>query len=102
MIYINQKIGLEGTITENGTAVDISSGEVNVDYWLPGNITSTPDGELSGTVLDGSAGTWEGEFPAELNALSGTLRVQAKATVNGDTYRAETTCETIYPIGSGC
>lgn len=101
MIFVGQKIGLEGTITENGEAVDISGQTVAFDYWLPGNATETPDGEIPGSIVSGPDGTVEWTFPASLNTTAGEyLRVQAKVTISGDTYRAEATCVKIYPIGA--
>lgn len=102
MIVVGQKIGLEATITESGTAIDISGGSVAFDYWIPGNKTSTPDGSIEGTIESGPDGTVSGELPASINTSSGIWRFQASVTISGDTYRACATTQDVKPVGAVC
>lgn len=102
MIFVDQAITLNTTFTEDGTVIDITGGTVEYDYWLPGNYTATPDDSITGSIVLGTAGTATGEFPSALNTAAGNLRVQAKVTTSGNTYRAAATCAEIYPIGAGC
>lgn len=103
MIFVGQKIGLETTFTLNGTALDISGGTVEWDYWYPGNTTDSGYGTITGAIVSGPDGTAEGTFQSSLNITSGKyLRLQAKVTIGGETYRAAATCEEIYPVGAGC
>lgn len=101
-IYVGQKIGLETTFTDDDGVVNLTGGTVAYEYYLPGNSTNTEDGTISGSIVDAATGTAEGEIPVATNDTSGQWRVQAVATVAGDTYRAETTCFTVYPKGAGC
>lgn len=100
MIFVGQRIDLAATITEGGQAIDISGGTVLFDYYLPGNISSTPDGSVAGSIVSGPDGTVSGVFPADLNSLSGDYRFQAAVTISGDTYLAKSTCLRVYPKGA--
>lgn len=103
MIFVNQKIGLSTTFTESGVVIDISGGTVTYEYYYPGDSSSTPSGTISGSVVSGPDGTATGEITAEINNTVGeNFRVQAVVIVSGDTYRAQTTCFQIYPLGAGC
>jgi hypothetical protein len=99
MIYIGQSVLIETTFTEAGAAVDISGGTVTFDYWVPGNSTSTPDGTITGTIVDATAGEAEGEIDGALTVTPGLYRVQSIITLSGDSYRGTTTGFTVYPLG---
>lgn len=103
MIFVNQEFGLESTITENGSAVDLTGGSVAFDYWLPGNATTFPDGEVAGVIVSATDGTVTATITEEINNTVGKyFRSQAKATVGGKPYPAPATCSEIYPRGAGC
>ena len=99
MIYTGQKIELNTTFTEDGTALNIAGGTVTFDYWLPGNSSITPDGSITGEIIEASLGTATADFPALSNTLPGQLKIQAVLTLSGESYRGQTTYTTIYPVG---
>lgn len=95
-IYTNQPIELSTTWEENGEIINITGGTIVYYYYYPSNQTSTPDGNVSGTILVAESGTSEGILPASVNTVerAGTVmpwRVQGKLTLSGDTYAEWTT-----------
>lgn len=101
-IYVGEPVGLESTITSDGSPVNITGAEISFNYYLPFNYSSIPDGSISGEIVSGPDGTVIGVFPAVLNSAAGALRLQAKAIIDGSVYYAKTSCQQIYNLGEGC
>jgi hypothetical protein len=87
---INQPFKIYGTITADGAVPTNPITAVSISYW---NVTDTnavdPTGSWTGTVLDGDAGTWEYNIPADVLNQAGTWKLEVNATSGGLTFPAE-------------
>ena len=89
-IYTGQPVPLKATISDKDGLVDMRTNSLIFTYFFPGNTTAVPDGNVVGDVSAGVAGVVTGLIPSVLNTLSGQLRIQSIATVDGEEWPAQT------------
>ena len=104
-IYTGQRIPLSTIFTDVDGVVDISGATIRYDYWLPGNTTATPSGNVAGIVVDGPTGEASGSIPDTINTSAdgaGNWIVQGNAIIGADEWPECSTKFKVLARGKTC
>ncbi len=101
-IFTGQRIPLSTFFTDDDGIVDITTATIRYDYWLPGNTTDTPDGNVVGVVVDGPTGEASGNIPDTVNIVAGNWIVQGNAIIGSDEWPECSTKFKVLARGKTC
>ena len=101
-IFTGQRIPISTFFTDDDGVVDISGATIRYDYWLPGNTTDTPDGNVVGAPVDGPTGEASGSIPDTVNIVAGNWIVQGNAIIGADEWPECSTKFKVLSRGKAC
>ena len=99
MIFTDQPLKLESTVTVNGATVPDPVTAATYEFWKPGNTTDTPTGTWTADIVDENTGEISYNILANVLDEPGIWKLQATATVGGLTYPSEVDSLTVKSRG---